>query len=367
MLTTTIALGTVLMFQAAPQSDPSSALAATPVESAQALRGTKSAQLDIRPIKSQVAEITKNEVSVRSSASVASSVLVTVSRGATAKVVGTNGDWVHLQFQRGTLGWVHASLLKVYDSKLAEIVPTAKPSVVTKAPSEVVLPETPGRADGDTDRSKRLSIVISGGKASIRRPQHVAVVETLPPSPSTEVQTPLQTEPATPARVAVRSPRQTTHPAVIDNGKPTSSAEKVLRSAAALLGSRYVWGATGSRGAYDCSGFTGFVFRQNGVHLPRTAMEQFGRGTPVDKSSLQPGDLIFFSSRNSRVGHVGIYVGSGTFIHCSSGAGHVTYSPLSASYYTSHYVGARRVLSGKQTVNSPIPLPDSLSEDGEKN
>lgn len=123
-----------------------------------------------------------------------------------------------------------------------------------------------------------------------------------------------------------------------------SLADNILTTAKGLLDTRYLYGGTTTNG-FDCSGFTQYVFAQNGVTLDRTAAQQYtNNGTSVAKSELQPGDLVFFSSSAQSVGHVGIYIGNGEFIHSSSGAGKVIITSIDSSYYVSHYVGAKRVL-----------------------
>ena len=118
----------------------------------------------------------------------------------------------------------------------------------------------------------------------------------------------------------------------------------VVATAKKYLGCSYVWAADGPS-SFDCSGFTMYVMSQYGVSLPHSAARQYSScGTSVSKSSLQQGDLVFFSSSGSRVSHVGIYIGNGQFIHASSATGDVTISSLSDSWYSSHYVGAKRVL-----------------------
>ncbi len=124
-----------------------------------------------------------------------------------------------------------------------------------------------------------------------------------------------------------------------DNG-----ASAVIDTAESLLGTRYIYGGTTTNG-FDCSGYIQYIFAQHDVTLDRTAAQQYTyNGTSVAKSDLQPGDLVFFSSSSQTVGHVGMYVGDGQFIHSSSGAGKVIITSLNSSYYVSHYVGAKRVL-----------------------
>lgn len=123
-----------------------------------------------------------------------------------------------------------------------------------------------------------------------------------------------------------------------------NAADSIISTAKGLLDIRYTYGGTTTNG-FDCSGYTQYVFAQNGVTLERTAASQYtNNGTSVAKSDLQPGDLVFFSSSSQSVGHVGIYIGDGQFIHSSSGAGKVIITSINSSYYVNHYVGAKRVL-----------------------
>jgi len=105
----------------------------------------------------------------------------------------------------------------------------------------------------------------------------------------------------------------------------------------------YVWGGTSVQG-FDCSGFIQYVYGKHGVTLPRVTSDQYNAGTAISKSSLKPGDLVFFETYKPGASHVGIYLGNNQFIHASSGAGKVIISNLTSTYYTEHYIGSRRVL-----------------------
>ncbi|TJY38970.1 NlpC/P60 family protein [Cohnella pontilimi] len=109
-----------------------------------------------------------------------------------------------------------------------------------------------------------------------------------------------------------------------------------------LIGIDYDYGGTTTSG-FDCSGFTGYVFKKLGVELPRSSREQFAVGKKVARDDLRPGDLVFFNTNGSGVSHVGIYVGQNKFAHASTSKG-VTITSLSESYYAKRYLGARRVL-----------------------
>jgi peptidoglycan DL-endopeptidase CwlO len=118
---------------------------------------------------------------------------------------------------------------------------------------------------------------------------------------------------------------------------PAAKYGGVVGIAMRYLGIPYVYGGSSPSG-FDCSGFVMYVYSQVGVSLPHNAAAQYGHGTPVDRSQLQPGDLVFFNG----LGHNGIYVGGGSFIHSPHTGDVVKISSLSG-WYDSTWVGARRL------------------------
>lgn len=123
----------------------------------------------------------------------------------------------------------------------------------------------------------------------------------------------------------------------------------LLAEASGYMGTRYMRGGKSPRG-FDCSGFTGYIFKQFGYRLSASSRAQFSDGVEVDRNSVRPGDLLFFKgSRSGGIGHVGIAVdadpGTGdiTFIHAAIKGG-IRIDRISAPYYSSRYVGARRVI-----------------------
>ncbi len=119
---------------------------------------------------------------------------------------------------------------------------------------------------------------------------------------------------------------------------PAARYGGVVGIAMQYLGVPYVWGGASPSG-FDCSGLIMYAYAQIGVSLPHHAASQYGMGSPVSKDQLAPGDLVFFNG----LGHAGIYIGGGQFIHAPHSGDVVKISNLSDSWYASTYVGARRI------------------------
>lgn len=114
----------------------------------------------------------------------------------------------------------------------------------------------------------------------------------------------------------------------------------VVSYAKQFVGVPYVWGGESSRG-FDCSGFVQFTYAHFGVYLPRDSYSQYNVGSSISQSDLLPGDLVFFDTDGGGASHVGIYVGGGSFINAAGS--HVQIDSLWTSYWSSHYIGAKRV------------------------
>jgi len=132
------------------------------------------------------------------------------------------------------------------------------------------------------------------------------------------------------------------------DSKLAVSSEKgnaLIATAKTYLGVPYVFGGESVTTGLDCSSFTQLVMKENGITIPRTAAEQYATGTAVDKANLQIGDLVFFTTYKPGASHVGFYMGKNQFIHESSAAKQVAINSLDETYYTEHYIGARRYIN----------------------
>jgi cell wall-associated NlpC family hydrolase len=121
-------------------------------------------------------------------------------------------------------------------------------------------------------------------------------------------------------------------------GAPPWQYGGVVGIAMQYLGIPYRWGGASPETGFDCSGFIMYVYAQVGVSLPHNAAMQYGYGSPVSRSELAPGDLVFFNG----LGHAGIYIGGNQFIHSPHTGDVVKISSLTG-WYDATYVGARRL------------------------
>jgi len=119
---------------------------------------------------------------------------------------------------------------------------------------------------------------------------------------------------------------------------PAGKRGEIIRTAEKFIGTRYRYGGSDPRG-FDCSGFTSYVFRQNGFVIPRGAGAQFESGKRVPINRAMPGDLVFFRISDSGISHVGIYAGDFRFIHSPSTGKKVRYDDIRKDYWRTRYAG----------------------------
>ncbi|MGE8358850.1 C40 family peptidase [Pseudomonas sp.] len=130
-------------------------------------------------------------------------------------------------------------------------------------------------------------------------------------------------------------------------------ADSILSHGLSLVGTRYRFGGSSVKSGFDCSGFIGYLFKEEiGLQLPRSTRDMINIDAPlVERSDLEPGDLVFFSTNGrGRVSHAGIYLGDDRFIHSSSSrSGGVRVDSLEDRYWNRTFIEAKRVLAMAST------------------
>ena len=181
-------------------------------------------------------------------------------------------------------------------------------------------------------------------EADLTRQRALAAAQQLRAASSPASQSaPAVSPPTAPDPTVEESP--TPEPPTLEEPAPALPADasrgaQVVSIAMGYLGVPYKWGGASPSSGFDCSGLTMYVFAQIGVALPHYAAAQYGLGRAVSKSELAPGDLVFFRG----LGHMGMYIGGGNFIHAPRTGDVVKISSISEPYRVANWVGARRVL-----------------------
>ena len=126
-------------------------------------------------------------------------------------------------------------------------------------------------------------------------------------------------------------------------------ADSILTHGLSLVGTRYRYGGSSVKSGFDCSGFIGYLFKEElGMQLPRSSRDMINIDAPlVSRDDLEPGDLLFFSTNGrNRVSHAGIYMGDNQFIHSSSSrSGGVRVDSLDDRYWSRTFIEAKRALA----------------------
>jgi|SRR5579872_4939765 len=117
---------------------------------------------------------------------------------------------------------------------------------------------------------------------------------------------------------------------------------RIAKFARRFVGIRYSYGGTSPRTGFDCSGFVRFVYAHFGLSLPHYTVSQFHLGRAVPRGALRPGDLVFFDG----LGHVGLYIGHGEFVHAPHTGTRVQVASMNG-WYAHEYAGARRVVRSR--------------------
>lgn len=134
---------------------------------------------------------------------------------------------------------------------------------------------------------------------------------------------------------------------IANSGSSTKRARGAVNTGQHYIGVPYVWGGSTPDG-FDCSGFVQYVYRKNGVPLPRTSrqMAHAGKKIRASISSLREGDLMLFRGKSGVISHVALYAGGNRILHSSSSRGGVGFDNLDSkrgAYFRSHLVAARRM------------------------
>lgn len=291
-----------------------------------------------RYLKNGIGFVTASSLRLRSSASSTSKTLDYAPGNDVAVVLGKSGSWYKVNYNL-QIGYMHQDYLEYTTKENGELgygVINGNGINVRSGPS-TAYPILTSAYNGDKAYiigiNNQWFKVIFGEHIGYIRSDFVDLTE-IPYENQDSSNTPLF------FRGGISTGIKPSAEALKNSTGPTL-ASKIVTTAKKYIGVPYVWGGTSPKG-FDCSGYIQYVFNKNGVTLPRTASQQYKVGYKVSKSNLQPGDLVFFNTSGG-ISHVGMYIGNGQFIHSGTTSG-VAIADLYIPYWTSRYIGARRVL-----------------------
>jgi cell wall-associated NlpC family hydrolase len=238
-------------------------------------------------VEVNVGWVARPTVNLRSGPGTDTEAIGEASLGTRIIIIGKNADWYKVALEDGSIGWMSARLVDTRSERIR------RKQVASSAGS-------------------------SGSGSSISRASLNASARDFP--------SPTVTDP--------------------DEGAPSGEGglgTNLVATARRFIGSNYVSGGS-SPGGFDCSGFVSYVHRRHGISVSRSSRALFKQGSPVSRDDLQPGDVLFFErTYRSGISHVGLYLGSGKFIHAANHRGGVKITDVDSDYYASRYVGARRM------------------------
>jgi len=331
-----------------------------------------------------------NDVNIRSSPSIESSIISTLKLGEYVNIVDNNDEWYSIQLTDGKLGWVYNDLIVELDPNIDLIRKGMISEDIINVREE---PNQNSTILANLNKGDEITIIEQSAewsKIAITdeivgwvNTEHIVVRPDYSTGQITGNNVNLRTTPVT-GEVILRLDKNT-YVAVKDfkegwynvitaddkegwmhqdfvtivfdkNSSREISRNLATRSATLLtivdyakkyIGTPYKWASSGPS-SFDCSGFTSFIFKQFGIKLLRTSVTQSKTGEELTKENLGMGDLVFFDTsgvNNGKISHVGIYIGDGEFIHASSGknARKVIISDLNEGYYERTYVTARSI------------------------
>ena len=272
-----------------------------------------------------IVKVTGTNVNIRSEASVSSEVVSTADPGLTLSVSSLNDGWFKLSNADGSDAYITTEFVKLTQ---ADGIVNSEGVNIRTAPS------TAAEVVSQVSEGEKLAVTADVGEwYEVKYDDSYAYVhkdfitgDMLKYVPGKEVSykiTPVETNTS------------------------NSKGEEVVAFAKKYLGLTYVYGGTNLNSGVDCSGFMYSVYKNFGITLNRVSRDQINNGPRVDKSDLQAGDLVFFNTGgNSRISHVGMYIGNGQYIHATNNSKNcVQISSLNSSYSSKTYVGACRVLN----------------------
>ena len=305
-----------------------------------------------------IAFTTGSGLRLRSSASTSSTTLASASKGEVVVVLEKNGSWCKVLYNLKE-GYMHADYLKIQTTGNAELGygSVTGNSVNLRKGASTSAGRVTSVNKGDSAYIVGVENgwyrVIFEGNVCYIRSDYLALTQ-IPYENKASSNAPIFYRGGSSTGVNVSAsalgsssaskPSSSASSSASTSSSGSSRGNQIVETAKKYLGVPYVYGGTSPSG-FDCSGFVYYVLKIHGITVSRTCASMYKCGTPINKSDLRPGDLVFFQGTSAAgISHVGIYVGNGQFIHSPHRGKVVSFADLNSDYYTSHYYGSIRIV-----------------------
>lgn len=280
--------------------------------------------------------ISDSAVRLRKGTGTDTDIITEMDKGVPVKVFDWKNGWYKIE-HLGKTGYVSDELIKVYpttDSLKGYAI------VDTDALNMRAKPTTDGKIVTVVEQDDVLTLQgFQNGWFKVKFDEKTGYVS----GDYVKLQLKKPAEPSTSGGTGTSAPSG----GIVVEGSGTGA--EIAAYAQTFIGVPYVYGGASPKG-FDCSGYIKYVFAHFGYSLPHGTNAQYGYGTKISKSELQPGDLVFFNNGGNPTTHAGIYIGDGKFVHSTEYdygdrvVDGVQIHPLSNAWYKSIYVGARRIV-----------------------
>lgn len=283
-------------------------------------------------LKTGIGTVTANGgLRLREKANTSSATICIAAKGDQVVIIRKTGDWYLVNYNLH-IGYMHADYLSVTDSKDVDLGSgSLDPSVTNVRKS----PSTSSTVIDQLRSGEKVDILgFDNGWYKVRYDDVTGYIRS-------DLITLLE-KPANNHGTAKSSGSTTNSGSSNNSGSSASKGQKIVDYALTFLGYPYIYGGSSPSG-FDCSGFTQYVFKQNGISINRTATSQLKNGYSVSYANMKPGDIVYFGY-GSTATHVGIYIGNGKFVHAENSSTGVVITSLSQSYYANRFLCAHRIV-----------------------
>lgn len=282
---------------------------------------------DSTSINEKIGYVNESYVNVREGAGTSYSIVKVVTLNSELTIIGEENGWYQVK-SGSDIGYISKEFVSDTKKTTSRSLDTARTSNNETKNSE----------------EEKASKVIIGAEDTSKQTETKNETD----SNSKKVETAKETETTKTEASKTNAEKKTEEKSETKVQTSSNKGEEMVAYAKQFLGARYVYGGDGSNGTFDCSGFTMYVYRHFGVSLPHgaTSQSKVSNGTKITKqSNLKTGDIVFLSDYETGVGigHCGIYISDGNFIHASTSGYQVIISSLNTTY-AGRFVSGMRFL-----------------------